>query len=58
MSKLTFFTAGIFLFYLARSASAQILPDRSLPNNSVLDRNGNLIKIDGGSTSGGNLFHS
>ena len=50
--------ASYLLLNLGASASAQVIPDNTLPNNSLVNQNGNLIEILEGTTAGNNLFHS
>lgn len=39
-------------------AIAQIIPDQTLPQNTIITPNGSIIKIEGGTQNGINLFHS
>ncbi|MEO1433471.1 MAG: filamentous hemagglutinin N-terminal domain-containing protein, partial [Cyanobacteria bacterium J06633_8] len=53
-------SATIFavLIYPTDNTLAQIIPDGTLPNNSNVTVKGQVSKITGGTTAGGNLFHS
>ncbi len=46
------------LVNLNTTASAQVIRDNTLPNNSDPLTDGNMINISGGTTVGSNLFHS
>lgn len=55
---LTVFLVVLSHFNFPRPILAQIIPDRSLPNQSVVNAQGSVQQITGGTTAGDNLFHS
>ncbi|MBO9997700.1 MAG: S-layer family protein [Cyanobacteria bacterium SID2] len=48
----------LFNSFALNPAFSQIVPDNSLPISSQVTRDENLHTIEGGTTAGGNLFHS
>ena len=55
--KVLFLIVGIIICS-SNATKAQIIPDRTLPNNSTVTTDNRTIKIDGGTIKGTNLFHS
>ena len=49
---------GLGLLSYTSTAQAQILPDGTLPNNTVVTSNGNIRVIEQGTRAGTSLFHS
>ena len=49
---------GGYFLLASQMAIAQIIPDGSLPNNTIVTLDGNSIDITGGTRAGVNLFHS
>ena len=55
-----FFTANLCINLLANIplSKAQVIPDQSLPNPTLINQNNKTSIITGGTQAGNNLFHS
>lgn len=48
----------IFSLLFSNAAISEIIPDTTLPENSIVTTEGNTRVIEGGTLRDGNLFHS
>jgi filamentous hemagglutinin family protein len=57
-SPLLKYSIAFFCLVAVSPARGEIVPDSTMPVNSSIMKNGGIFQIDGGTQTGGNLFHS
>lgn len=54
----TFFFSCLSIHLTPLTLAQEVIPDTTLPQNSIVTPDGNILRIEGGTQAGTNLFHS